>query len=217
MDVCHALVITDRRAAVELELLVEERHVVHQIAAHAPWQGVGVDGLLIEFTGLVIDTIVDQCVFDQRALDAGHDAGELVGIELAVHEAQVVGERRVQTEVSDGLTHGVGVVAHRLHLGDGRLGGRTAIVEADKLFFAEVVFEVDAWRDVPGIDRGVADIIGIEGVAVGLGGNTFNTDSQVAFLRDPAIVDLELLVIIVVGQMVAIDRVIAVLGAGFGC
>ena len=92
----------------------------------------------------------------EGASHTGHDAGEEVLVETRIHEHQIMRERRSQTEVSDRLTHSVGVVTNRFHLRDGRLRSTSVIIDARELFLTEFILEFDAWRGVEGIDGRIA-------------------------------------------------------------
>ena len=74
LDIRNTLVVANRGACVELELFLQEWRVVHQVRPYVPRQRIGIDGLLVELSGLVVDGVVDQCIFGQRGLDTRHDA-----------------------------------------------------------------------------------------------------------------------------------------------
>jgi hypothetical protein len=78
LDIGYALVVVERGAGVELELLLQEGRVVHQVSPYIPRQLVGIHRLLVQLTSLVVYRVVDQRVLRQRGIQSGHDARESI-------------------------------------------------------------------------------------------------------------------------------------------
>ena len=207
----HALVVADHGTGVELEQFVAKRCVVHEVRADIPRQCFGVHCLAVFLTCAIVERVVYQCVLRERAADTGHDGGEARLVEARVHAEEIVGKGRAQREVTDGLVHSIGVVAHGNHLCDSRLRHASAVADTRKLFLAELVAEVDRGCHIPRTDHSVSiEHAAVVGGGVGLCQDAAHTHRQVAFLRQPAVVHLQLLLVEEVAQRIAVGGVVGI-------
>ena len=135
----------------ELEHLLVEWRIRHKVSTNTPWDHIRVYCLQIAFTRLVVDSVIYQRILGDVCTQACHDTGELLLVETRVHRKDIVIKRRVQSQVTHCLVHRIRVIAHRLHLLDGRLINITAIYNTRKLFLAELITETQVWRPIESI------------------------------------------------------------------
>ena len=126
----------------ELEHLVVEWCVGHEVGSDVPRHYLCIHCLIISLAKLIIDGIAGQSIFCDGGRKSRHYAGEFLLIKTGVHHSNIVIESWLQTEITYRFVHRIGVVAHRLHLCDTWLLGRTAIDDACKLFSSKFVFEI---------------------------------------------------------------------------
>ena len=122
-----------------------------------------------------------------------------------------MGKGRAQREVTDGLVHCIGVVAHGNHLCDSRLRHASAVADTRKLFLAELVAEVDRGCHIPRMDQGVSvEHTTVVGGGMSLCQHAANANRQVAFLGQPTVVHLQLLLVEEVAQRIAVGGIIGI-------
>ena len=178
----------------ELEHLLAEWSVRHKVCTDIPWYHIRIHGLQIAFTCLIVNRIVNQCILGECGTQSRHNTRELLLIETRVHGKNIMIERRIQSQVTHGLIHRIGVITHRFHLLNSRLAHTTTVVDTCELFATELIFEVHIWRPIESIVQSITLYnTTIVGLRLGLSCHHSSTSCQIDFLAHPTVVQFQLL------------------------